>query len=64
MSHARKLTLLATVAWLVCFFLLVRLFAVSGPNEYRTVQAVVAVVLLVVAGWLTGKAVVARRLGR
>ena len=63
MSKARKLTLLAVAGWLVCFFLLARLFAVSGPNEFRTVQAVSAVVLLIVSGWLTGRAALAARRG-
>lgn len=57
MNRSLQLTLLATLAWLACFFLLVRLFGVSGPNPYRTEIAVGLAVLLIAAGWLTGKAI-------
>jgi hypothetical protein len=46
--------------WVACFFLLIRLFVVSGPNEYWVLQALVLVALLVVTGWLTGRAAAAR----
>jgi hypothetical protein len=60
LSKAARWALLAAIGWVLCFFLLIRVFAVSGPNEYWVLQALVLAVLLVVSGWLTGRAKAAR----